>query len=650
MIIKIKKLYYDIFDSTTEAFFAIYTVLYCIFSYVSYDQDPIFLLSLFVDYIIWCSFMYSEKMNKALSNVRKLLIPIIWFSLLLSSYFYNNDTNNKAFLCIVLICFTSQSIKIYYQSQLINLKMILFINLITDFILTIESINVLLLSFNIYLDINIPSSIYLLNIILLVFTLLFIAIINSIFPNILYNSNTFKVSFILHNLDIKAIRNELYFSNDFDKERKNYNIIKVDLSKIFEYYGLKLEDFVIKNILCTKAEIFSQHKDFFYLYVTNNTNNSKIIFDAKFTNKNNKKKIYKLRLDISFKNVESVTFVERYKLIVLTKYLFKRNFNKNKELICGDYNKLFLAYNSIFIDENYEYTKMREALNAEAICGRKWIEHEDEFGNGKSLLDKLVVNSVGYSALRVSSWESGYGDDFIRAIYNKLKNNKGVSNVMMITILSTIFLSLSGELISHITTLIHSTFKNLNQNIIYLLIILILFTIVILFYTNLRLDILLFKKDGTKLFEESYIKFIRKKLMNNNIMLIIEDADRLSEEQICHVFSKLSLLNNSINVNRQLGILSYSKSELFYKTNNLEVNKKYQDIKEKVISISIDTTTNSSTNKKRYIEINNNYLKEYYGKNLTGDLNMSTNKCINISFREIKTRLYNYLSSNFKQL
>lgn len=641
MIIKLKKIWYDLFDSGLEAFLLIFSILY-FFSLSILDKfNNLYILFIFVDYIIWFIFIYNETTQNKINIYRKFLIPIIWFSLLVLVYLYTGNNVYFNFLLIVLVGFVDQIIKNVFSSKKLNLITILSFNFFANSILVIGSVTIVLLCCSVLFMSNYIFVICIVITMCLIIMLLILALILMLSSFSLNDENTFKINFVHHNLDINEIMQGLYFSNMYDKKRKNYNIIKIDLANLFEAVGGTLENFVIKNKFCTNKRSLTLKRNYFYLYVTNFTKNCKIIMDVKIKNKKNIEKNYKIRLDISFVNLESLAIVEEYKVSILRRYLFARDFYEKKELILGDYNKLFLAYNTIYINENEEYKKIKVALNEEAICARKWIEHKDDFGNGKTLLDKIIVNSLGYSAVVVSSWESGYDEDFIRAIYNKLSDNRGIVHVMQWTIIAAFLLPIISELISKISILIYQNYEILDENSLFLIITLLLLVIVVIICINFRLDIILFKKDGTKLFEEAYIKYIRRKLIENNIMLIVEDVDRLSEEKVNHVFSKLSLLNNSINLNRQLGIISYSIDELFNnRENNGELNKKYREIKEKIISNSIDTKADTSINKIGYVKINNNYLKEYYKKSLSNQITITK------SFRDIKTDIFNYLSSN----
>lgn len=657
----LKKIFYDVFDNIKELFAVIWLLAYSFFLFYVFSMNYIIYILMLLAICLWLFFIIDKSTNNKLNKFRGFL-PVLIHVCIIGEIYASGLANNN-FIFSIFIVFFEILYEIFLQlNDSYHRKYFIkkIINLMDFFCASFFT----LICIDPFINGIFLQNIVLLRLLIILCYFSIVVIICFIGLSAFFPDNKYKVKFIQYNLDIQDInKNRVYCTNKFSLKQKHYNIIKVDLSELFSDNNIEVVDgFVIKNMFSTNEEMIENKRNYFYLYLTNYTRNITIKMNLKTYNKDGKEKRYKLRFDISFANEDGLSFVTNYKMSILGKYFFSCNYNLNSELMLGEYNRFYLAYNMIYIKENSEnYQEIYNTLNDEPICSRKWILHNDKFGNGKSILDKILVNSAGYAVKSVSSWESGYDEDFIRAIYNKLQNHNAISKMVLFALITVYLLALVTPLLKNFVKLTKYFLKlmpyydcKLAGLILPILFIILGMIIIIIGFNKEKLNIFIFKKDGTKLTEDIFVCWIGKKLLEKNMMLIIEDVDRLDEQGISHVFSKLSLLNNSINANRYLGIISCSKRKLkqsFTKDNALKANNLYKELNEKAIGKTIKTSEESNENKRVYLKniidyLINNYSytgnDEYIEKieSISQDLEINNLKLDTMSFRKLKSEIY----------
>ena len=251
-------------------------------------------------------------------------------------------------------------------------------------------------------------------------------------------------------------------------------------------------------------------------------------------------------------------------------------------------NNAYYYEDDIMLGENTELFRKQEIRDI-----RKWILHDGKFGVGKSVLDFSFLSAQGYKTIVISPWEENYDNDFLYLIYSKIKDNtKGLNKldksvsifeIAMIIALYTLInqiIHLLTILSNHIHEIIKLYFvEALNKNDVYKNLINLLNDYgVINFLINSK-DIILIcgsvfiayiitkyllpyaivhSKNTTKIHQSYYVQSINNLIQKDNIMLVIEDIDRLEESACKDLFRTLSLINSRFPYRKKpLGILSY---------------------------------------------------------------------------------------------
>lgn len=413
-----------------------------------------------------------------------------------------------------------------------------------------------------------------------------------------YNMNRerkiFKISlspFLLDKNHDILIVNYPYFKEKTKEEKKikEEKYIYFALDKAYVKKTLKLQ-FVVMN---EKSKRISRYNLYLNVY---NHKGQFVFYDSYF------EKINKILIQKKSKEISIIKQQEKAKYIQQLAFIFKNSYFYETGIIEKN-NKLF----------NHLYHE------------RKWLLHDDDFGKGKSTLDFAFLEDLGFKPIVITPWEENYDNDFIFLIYSKItskfKRRFNSLDYPSIIFFLAIFLAcvalcfsvlkysfyilndliIEYDLKKYCTYMIYSIiifFKNEIRfnSLLYLLssIISYKFTMVILPFA------IIYVKGISKICQNYYLEGIKRAIIDNNIVLIVEDIDRLDEKSITDMIRILSSLNSYMyDRTNILGIISFNSK-------NFKIEKFEHDLNSKIICDIIfkDLILYSSMKKYYYNYIN----------------------------------------------
>lgn len=473
-----------------------------------------------------------------------------------------------------------------------------------------------------------------------------------------------KVTFL--NLDfLDIIEKPIYFEHY--KKPDDMKIFKINLDSILESgdkkvtilnheYYVKKEDVKVKGT--EKYIYFAIDKGYAF-----KTIKLKIFIETD--------KIYNYIINLYF-NIEKFEnelilydpYVEKH--IILCKFVLRQK-KLQKTIDKKDYLKqLSLILNNAYCYESniFDINNTRIFSNELNNDKRKWLLHDGKFGSGKSVLDYSFLANMGFMPVVISPWEENYDNDFLYLIYSKIKYQvKGMNalsrsaTIFIITImiaLITLFWNITKELLNVIYDInLRTVFINITElKKIYLFKILInyreiIIIVLIVFFSYILTKILLpyaivHAKNTTKIHQLYYVKSINNILLKNNLMLVIEDIDRLDIKPIIDLFRTLSLINTkSVQIKKPLGILSYD-------SNNKKIKDYAHDLKNKVIYDKVLENVSLKKSMLVYFENYVNVLEHFSGRRIEEKETLSKKILYDrkINFRDVHVELdkiVNYL-------
>lgn len=369
---------------------------------------------------------------------------------------------------------------------------------------------------------------------------------------------TKNLSYELFNLkynDLLDNNMNLYIEDFYNQDSEGRLLkIKIDTINNNEVKSLKILNHFYVNF---KNDTSKNNTNYFYYYVSGfffiSKSNLKLLIK---TNENTY--IVKMKLELSTLQDE----------IIINDFYYswsktKISFDKKKEL---QYHGKF-SFSKI-LKRNYEVSILNDDLFKESSFDtRKWLLHKGSFGTGKTTLDILSLNNLGYIPIIISPWEDNYDDDFLYLIFDKMKKkSKKIfflperhTFIIFIVSVFAVFTALYTMLnsIDNFSKVNHLVFFNLTSYTylcIYLLILFISFMSILYLLPYL----IIFKKNSSRIYQDFYLNNIKYMLnRNSKLILLVEDIDRLDPKYICDILRILSKLNNSQwNSDRKLGIIS----------------------------------------------------------------------------------------------
>ena len=428
-----------------------------------------------------------------------------------------------------------------------------------------------------------------------------ICLFTSYFP---YDLNTLSelVSIKFLNLSMRDIVNEKVYLNESNLKFNTYRIIKIDLSSIFPQDALNKEVRVVNQpFVC-----FEENKQSFfkrpYCYLAISDNGverlAKLQVFLMYQETDNKKsKKFLLNLYIKYVNIKG-------EIIIVDKYV-----DSYKQVLSSIMNKDFEYWKKGKLDFKKIYKKcyqypneldlfQNKLLLREVTENRKWVHHEGGYGVGKTSLDILAVSNTGFKPVVVSPWEENYDQDILSLVFKNVAENSNRSfyfpnrSVMLfyflelVTLVPIFYFILTYLKINFISVFLAEIIENMNQFHGYGPLFIggasmILGIATASFFLP---HLILLRKNSTKLYQAFYLKEIRKTLLRERMVLIVEDVDRLNKTALEDTIRTLSTLNDMCyHVKRIIGIISYSKSNIASLVNEGTHNDILEDIENKII-------------------------------------------------------------------
>lgn len=538
------------------------------------------------------------------------------------------------------------------------------------------------------------------------------------------NYETVDISFL--NLDyLDIIKNKIYICAFTLKNFNDVRIFKIDVSKLFpedsenHFVAITNYNYIDKYVETKTNEENNSNKSMEYVYFALDkrrvNDNVRIRFFITYTLKkgNNAASSTPVNENLNsvspdYENIDkksgAVIKKELLDLYVKVKLMddelcithqeimnhhnaFLKNIY-NHALYIGSYPLEKLFFRSYMYNYDLNLENEYNLLNANDITGkRKWLLHEGEFGCGKTTLDILTVLNAGCIPVVISPWEENYDIDILALIFkrvtqaSKKKFYKIDSSTMLFFLVALagffyfiqkIFLYLINKLPTQIFDNLYVntyskliTFMNetLCEVFLNMLIEIASLGIAVLLALHLLPRVIIYMKDLTKVHQDYYIKNIVKMLQKENIIMIIEDMDRLNEKVAENVFRTLSAINHQCIMHYKIiGIMSFyiNSEEENYKTT--PSNTILEDLENKVIYRNILDSYNSEESKKEYFKnlfhlIITLYIENCKLKDLENDIELEIKKLNeavesldfhNMNFRDVRDILEKFAENLHK--
>ncbi|MDQ0361654.1 hypothetical protein [Breznakia pachnodae] len=191
-----------------------------------------------------------------------------------------------------------------------------------------------------------------------------------------------------------------------------------------------------------------------------------------------------------------------------------------------------------------------------------------------------------------------------------------------------------------------------------LIIIIVILTYVI--YKIMIPYIIIFKKDYSRIYQDFFVKEIKKMLIyNKRFFLIIEDIDRLQEDEALSVFRTISNINSSFLLRENiLGLLSYDDGIFEFSTQGKRI---YDDLENKLVLDNVESYYDPQQSMITYFtQIHDFIIKEYelrgqsddiikVLKKLDGNVFRLINKVKGFNFRDLK-RIISIINQNYYEI
>lgn len=494
-------------------------------------------------------------------------------------------------------------------------------------IIVTELINIYFLPTNSFIKI-IPNFLFILS---FFFDLISVLII---YPGVKKREN-YKIKFTNVNLDYEDVSNNNIYSL-ISNSKDNYQIFKCDFTNLFPKKAINWRVGILNFYnICYKKESGKYIYLVFPTYIKN-IYETDVYLEYELEDKIQRKKF---TLFLEVKTIFSKSIVTRYKI-----NNWKEKTNKfldssmYKKMQIKDFDYTYLPLNIIYYNDEFKFEENAKLFNSTYKDSRKWLLHDGTFGNGKTTFDILAIISEGLQPVVISPWESNYDTDLLQLIYKDISKSYKLSlieeifydkdlSIFMITFIVpalTIADKIYNTLKPYLNSLIDYQSNTLLENMVSIFLRVIIVIIIWSIISKLMPHIILFKKDSTKLYQDYYIRRIKKILnLNPRVRLVIEDADRLEKSVFIDLFRSLSKMNsNWYYKSAPIGIISFDTKEE-------EANKILLDLKNKTIIDQISKNYDMEESIKKYFISGLNYLKKY---------NADKEKMINDMIKIVKSK------------
>lgn len=394
----------------------------------------------------------------------------------------------------------------------------------------------------------------------------FLFIANSILALGTYPYDEDKITLEIININYKEAKELLYVSQ-YIKEDNNCNLILVNANKIFPDNAINKEILITNHLFYGNDE--SRKNEYFYIAIPINAK-SIIPFDMKVKYVLNNKVYVKHRYfyienecygGINFSYTSRCLFhkMNLFKKLNLYSYQMKKNLSENT-----------LIKNSIFSSYYYKNAEIIEKeLFINAVDTRRFIKHDGDFGIGKSTYDIFLIANQGKKPIVISPWEENYDHDILYLIFKKIKRKSSIKIYPeAIKHCPMIFLAAFFPIIGLLITIYNYLFNYFSiqnkSSTSLLLIMVILVLISFLLDTYLIPNIIIFKKDYSIVYQEFFLEAIKRMLLSDgDLILLVEDIDRLNEHACDNTFRVVSAINRIFYLQQRIiGVLSYASNNL----------------------------------------------------------------------------------------
>lgn len=406
--------------------------------------------------------------------------------------------------------------------------------------------------------------------------------------------------------------------------------------------------------------------------IQDNSNNDDL--DEKI-NAITKKEVFDLYVKV--KLIDDELCITHQEIVNHHKAFLKNTYNHAFDI--NDYPLEKLFYRSYMYNYDLSLDNEYNLLSSDNITDkRKWLLHEGDFGCGKTTLDILTVLNAGCIPVVISPWEENYDIDILALIFKRVAQASkkkfyrlDSSTVLFFLAASAGFFyfiqkillylvdKLPTQIFDNLYTIIYSNLDTLIdatscEVFLDMLIEIVSLGIAILLALHLLPRVIIYMKDLTKVHQDYYIKNIVKMLQKDNIIMIIEDVDRLNEKVAENVFRTLSAINRQCIMHPKIiGIMSFHINSEKENNKITPTNTLLEDLENKVIYRNILDSYNSEESKKEYFKslfhlIITLFLEECKEKNLVDDIEIEIEKLIeavdslgfqNMNFRDVRDKL-----------
>lgn len=439
------------------------------------------------------------------------------------------------------------------------------------------------------------------------------------------SQNNKKIDIKFLNLDNdEVLSHNIYYDSVFDGKIKYIRLFKLDMRELIQNNEI-IENIYVLNHTCIQHKTTHSGPYIYYcMRKFEGQKTSKLIIKIDYR-KNNIRKCKKAIIYLDFEELDGE--VVPVNTLVSNMYQIRIFKNFKKELIVDTKDSIYVG--NYFIDAyKYEYDHLDDVKalleKNDLRDPRKWVYHNGPYGEGKTTLDVLWSSSSGRHSIIISPWEENYDRDLLYLIYDKTRRASKIKfsipdhSTMLITLIAlsatTAFLysfiffvgkktmvALSMEPI--LSSFLHIIIKW--KSLVDIGIGGISIILAFMFTSKYLPTIIIHMKDSTKIHQTFYVKEIIRRIKRENLILIIEDVDRLGNKAIKDVFRIISCLNHAgRNIHKVMGIVTFSEEKV--------KDKKIDDIidlKEKVVFDTIFKNYIAKKSMDKYIQA---YLNQIY--------------------------------------
>lgn len=450
----------------------------------------------------------------------------------------------------------------------------------------------------------------------------------------IYNPKYLHLNIEFLNLDYSDVSIQKLYLNEYNtKKLTDVRIFKMNVSSFFPENSQSHSITILNHgYVQIKDNNVQNNKDYIYYAIDKKRANDyiRIRFFVKYTQKKNLNQFIsavckKMRLcdDACFFS-KGIIFDAYVKLecidneLVFTKkriYNYHRAFLYHRVLKSKIYDRKIdtkdyplenLFYRSYMYNPELDIQEECKILKNDKITDRrKWLLHEGTFGCGKSTLDVLAISNTGCIPVIISPWEENYDIDILALIFKRVAEvskkifyvyDSSITIFILVALagffyfIQKIFLYFVDKLPIYILDSIYAGVfsyysKFMNATICKMFLDMFLeiacIGIALLLALHILPKAIIYMKNSTKVHQDYYIKNIVKMLELENIIMIIEDMDRLNSEVAENVFRTLSAINRQCAKHHKIiGLLSFHITSGTKQGNNssIEVSTDVADV------------------------------------------------------------------------